>query len=117
MKLLTGILEPSSGLVTIDGYDMETERSKAKARIGYLPENCPVYPEMTVVASSTMPPRSTALMPGGACRRCVTPRGHLRIPHDDAGPAAASGARLYRADGHCTGADAASAADGIAGSP
>jgi ABC-2 type transport system ATP-binding protein len=27
MKLLTGFLEPSSGLVTIDGYDMETERS------------------------------------------------------------------------------------------
>jgi ABC-2 type transport system ATP-binding protein len=46
----TGFLEPSSGLVTIDGYDMETERSEAKARIGYLPENCPVYPEMTVVA-------------------------------------------------------------------
>ena len=50
MKLLTGFLEPSSGLVTIDGYDMETERSEAKARIGYLPENCPVYPEMTIVA-------------------------------------------------------------------
>jgi ABC-2 type transport system ATP-binding protein len=50
MKLLTGFLEPSSGLVTIDGYDMETERGEAKARIGYLPENCPVYPEMTVVA-------------------------------------------------------------------
>jgi ABC-type multidrug transport system ATPase subunit len=50
-------------------------------------------------------------------KRC----GHLRIPHDDAGPAAASGARqisrLYRADRHCTGADAASATDGIAGSP
>jgi ABC-2 type transport system ATP-binding protein len=50
MKLLMGFLEPSSGLVTIDGCDMETERSEAKARIGYLPENCPVYPEMTVVA-------------------------------------------------------------------
>jgi ABC-2 type transport system ATP-binding protein len=44
MKLLTGFLEPSSGLVT------KTERSEAKARIGYLLENCPVYPEMTVVA-------------------------------------------------------------------
>ena len=27
---------------------METQRSDAKARIGYLPENCPIYPEMTV---------------------------------------------------------------------
>jgi ABC-2 type transport system ATP-binding protein len=27
---------------------VETQRSDAKARIGYLPENCPIYPEMTV---------------------------------------------------------------------
>lgn len=49
MKMLTGYLEPTAGSVTIGGYDIETQRIEAQARIGYLPENCPVYPEMTVV--------------------------------------------------------------------
>ncbi|MGD9949539.1 MAG: ABC transporter ATP-binding protein [Desulfobulbus sp.] len=48
MKMLTGFLEPSSGAITIDGLDMQTERRAIQALIGYLPENCPVYPEMTV---------------------------------------------------------------------
>lgn len=49
MKMLTGFLEPTAGSVTIDGYDIETERGEAQFRIGYLPENCPLYPEMSVV--------------------------------------------------------------------
>jgi len=73
MKLLTGFLEPSSGLVTIDGYDMETERSEAKARIGYLPENCPVYPEMTVVAFLDYAAALHGVDAGRRRRRCVTP--------------------------------------------
>jgi len=48
MKMITGFLEPSAGRITIDGLDMETDRRAIQARIGYLPENCPVYPEMTV---------------------------------------------------------------------
>ncbi len=50
MKMLTGFLEPSGGSVTINGCDIETERSRAQAYVGYLPENCPLYPEMTVAA-------------------------------------------------------------------
>jgi ABC-2 type transport system ATP-binding protein len=42
MKMLTGFLEPTAGSVTIDGYNIETERSAAQAHIGYLPENCPL---------------------------------------------------------------------------
>ncbi len=49
MKMLTGYLEPSSGSIEIDGLDISTQRSAAQQRIGYLPENCPVYPEMTVI--------------------------------------------------------------------
>jgi ABC-2 type transport system ATP-binding protein len=49
MKMLTGFLEPTSGSVAIDGHDVETDRSAAQALIGYLPENCPLYPEMTVI--------------------------------------------------------------------
>jgi ABC-2 type transport system ATP-binding protein len=49
MKMLTGFLEPSGGSIIIDGLNMETRRSAVQERIGYLPENCPLYPEMTVV--------------------------------------------------------------------
>lgn len=49
MKMLTGYLEPSSGYVRLDGQDMATNRRRLQRRIGYLPENCPVYPDMTVV--------------------------------------------------------------------
>ncbi|MDX1804686.1 MAG: ABC transporter ATP-binding protein [Alcanivorax sp.] len=49
MKMLTGALEPDSGTVSIDGQDMAEHRQALQRRIGYLPENCPVYPEMTVV--------------------------------------------------------------------
>ena len=49
MKMLTGYLEPSAGRVRVDGYDVADEPEAVQQRLGYLPENCPVYPEMTVV--------------------------------------------------------------------
>ena len=49
MKMLTGYLEPSAGSIRIDGLDIAAQRREAQRRIGYLPENCPLYPEMTVL--------------------------------------------------------------------
>lgn len=49
MKMLTGYLEPSSGWIQIDGLDLAERRREAQRRIGYLPENCPLYPEMRVL--------------------------------------------------------------------
>ena len=49
MKMLTGYLEPSGGHVSVDGYDVVGAPEAVQQRLGYLPENCPVYPEMTVV--------------------------------------------------------------------
>jgi ABC-2 type transport system ATP-binding protein len=49
MKILTGFLEPSAGRVTIEGRDLAEQRQNVQRLIGYLPENCPVYPEMTVI--------------------------------------------------------------------
>jgi ABC-2 type transport system ATP-binding protein len=49
MKMVTGYLEPTAGTVLVDGLDVEANRAAAQARLGYLPENCPLYPEMTVV--------------------------------------------------------------------
>ena len=49
MKMLTGFLEPDSGEIRIDGLDISASRRAVQRRIGYLPENCPLYPEMTVI--------------------------------------------------------------------
>ena len=47
MKILTGYLAPTSGTSRIAGYDMSTDRLKGAERLGYLPENGPLYPDMT----------------------------------------------------------------------
>ncbi|MCA9298924.1 MAG: ATP-binding cassette domain-containing protein, partial [Phycisphaerales bacterium] len=44
---LTGYLPPDEGAITIDGHDMRTRPRLARARLGYLPESAPLYPEMT----------------------------------------------------------------------
>ena len=49
MKMLTGYLEPSAGAVRIDGTTVEDHRQQVQRQIGYLPENLPLYPELTVV--------------------------------------------------------------------
>src|SRR6056297_3403937 len=48
MKILAGYHFPSSGNVTIFGHDIYTESLKIKCKIGYLPENAPVYPDLNV---------------------------------------------------------------------
>lgn len=74
MKMLTGYLEPSSGRIRIDGLDIAEQRRAVQRRIGYLPENCPLYPEMRVLdyldyqaALHGMPANRRA----GAIRRAV----------------------------------------------
>jgi len=47
MKLLTGYLAPSTGRARIAGHDMADDRLAGSARLGYLPENGPLYPDMT----------------------------------------------------------------------
>lgn len=47
MKLLTGYLAPSAGVARIAGHDMSTDRLAGSAKLGYLPENGPLYPDMT----------------------------------------------------------------------
>ncbi|HJD22056.1 MAG TPA: ATP-binding cassette domain-containing protein [Candidatus Gemmiger faecigallinarum] len=48
MNVMTGYLSPSSGTVRIDGHDIVEEPREAKACIGYLPEQPPLYTDMTV---------------------------------------------------------------------
>ncbi len=47
MKLLTGFLAATRGSVRIAGCDMQTDRIEGSKHIGYLPENGPLYDEMT----------------------------------------------------------------------
>jgi len=47
MKLLTGYLAPSDGIARIAGHDMSIDRLAGAAKLGYLPENGPLYPDMT----------------------------------------------------------------------
>jgi len=48
MKILTGFHFPSSGSASIDGISVEEEPLEVKNRIGYLPENVPLYGDLTV---------------------------------------------------------------------
>lgn len=48
MQMLTGNLAPSSGRITVAGHDLLEDPRAAKAAIGYLPEQPPVYRELTV---------------------------------------------------------------------
>lgn len=49
MKMLTGFLEPTGGSIRVDRLEIGPDTAAIQRRIGYLPENCPVWPEMTVI--------------------------------------------------------------------
>jgi ABC-2 type transport system ATP-binding protein len=49
MKMLSGNLAPNEGQITINGYDLLSQPKQAKAHIGYLPEQPPLYKELSVL--------------------------------------------------------------------
>jgi len=49
MRMLTGFLPPTSGTAIIGGDDIIEASLSVRKKIGYLPENAPVYPDMTVI--------------------------------------------------------------------
>jgi len=49
MRMITGFLPPTSGTAIIGGSDIIGESLAARRKIGYLPENAPAYPDMTVI--------------------------------------------------------------------
>jgi ABC-2 type transport system ATP-binding protein len=48
IKILTGYLQPNSGVVEVDGLNVLTHTRQVQAGIGYLPENAPLYPELSI---------------------------------------------------------------------
>jgi ABC-2 type transport system ATP-binding protein len=47
MRVLTGYLAPAAGTARIAGHNMSTDRLAGASRLGYLPENGPLYPDMS----------------------------------------------------------------------
>ena len=54
IKIVTGFLHPDDGMVEIDGQNVVTELHEAQTKIGYLSENTPLYPELSVQAYLSM---------------------------------------------------------------
>ena len=48
MRIVTGYMPASEGSVSVEGFDVATHAQEARRRIGYLPENPPLYHDMTV---------------------------------------------------------------------
>ena len=65
MRMITGFIPPTSGRLTVGGFDMVENPIPAKRLIGYLPENAPAYTDMTVYGFLSVRRRN----PGVARRR------------------------------------------------
>jgi ABC-2 type transport system ATP-binding protein len=50
MRMVTGYFQPTAGKISVGGIDMLEDPEKAKKSIGYLPENAPLYSDMTVTS-------------------------------------------------------------------
>jgi len=48
LRMIAGNLAPSAGSIWVDGVDLQSDPIQAKSVLGYLPENPPLYPELTV---------------------------------------------------------------------
>ena len=66
MKIMTGFLAPTGGEARVAGHDVLTEPRAVREHLGYLPENAPIYPDMTVRAYLTFVGRTRGL---GAAER------------------------------------------------
>ncbi len=69
MRMLTGYLAPSSGEAAIAGFDVRTNRIEASRCLGYLPENGPLYPDMTPLELLTFFGEARELSPTTLKRR------------------------------------------------
>lgn len=71
MKMLTGYLEPSGGAVAVDGTVVEDDRQVVQEKLGYLPENLPLYPELSVAEYLAWVAELRRIDPAPAVRRAI----------------------------------------------
>ena len=65
MRMITGFIPPSSARPVIGGHDILTESIPARQKIGYLPENAPVYPDMKRLRLPRLLRGDPGIQPGG----------------------------------------------------
>lgn len=71
MKILTGFLVPDSGQALVDGIDVVGEPLAVQSRIGYLPENAPLYHDMLAGDYLAFVARMRGLDPAAGARRSI----------------------------------------------
>jgi ABC-2 type transport system ATP-binding protein len=64
MRILTGYLPPTSGTAKVAGFDVLDQSKEVRERIGYMPENPPVYGDMTVSSFLRFISRIKGVAPG-----------------------------------------------------
>jgi ABC-2 type transport system ATP-binding protein len=69
MRLLTGFIAPTRGTARIAGLDVQEDRLAAAERLGYLPENGPLYPDMTPAELLRFFGQARGMTPGALKRR------------------------------------------------
>lgn len=86
MRVITGFMPPSEGRVLVGGLDIAESPLEVRSRIGYLPENPPLYPEMEVTAFLEFAARLRGVSKGGirpaverAIERCALGEARERI--------------------------------------
>jgi len=97
MKLLTGYLAPSAGTARIAGYDVFTQRLEASRHLGYLPENGPLYADMTPIGLLLFFAEARGIPPSGGASEstswwsCVPWRVSLANPSESSPEVIGSG--------------------------
>lgn len=71
MKMMTGFIEPSGGSVLIDGLDVQENALAVQARMGYLPESPPIYPELSVIDYLSHAAELRSLDPAGCVPQAI----------------------------------------------
>jgi ABC-2 type transport system ATP-binding protein len=69
MRILAGYLPASSGSATVAGYEVHSQPMQVRQQIGYLPENPPLYPEMTIEGYLDFVARIKGVSPGDRSTR------------------------------------------------
>jgi ABC-2 type transport system ATP-binding protein len=69
MRILAGYLPASEGTARVAGFDVHENSMAVRQRIGYLPENPPLYPDMTVEAYLHFVAQIKRVSPGDRSRR------------------------------------------------
>src|ERR1700758_5129039 len=72
MRVLTCFLPPTSGTVTVAGFDVLEQPLEVKKRIGYLPETPPLYPEMDTAHYLTFVGKLKGLPAPNCASRLIT---------------------------------------------